>query len=219
MAFAARMLYWRDSDRGMTWAQAQQVRVVWLVQMLTDDCDTTGFAPSAAALEPAEGYAGAVHERARGMVQRARHRTADMPRIVQTYDEAWHLTGLMVREDLGMDVAIVWEDPDPAADNDRNADDRLWQAARGLLTSFVSGRDEDGNGQLDLGINARNGADGTIEERLDAEGSVPDGDDRRWGIPKNALQVQELRVSARGLRGADRDAGGAGDPGERSSRR
>ncbi len=188
VAFAARMLYWRDSDRGMEWAQAQQVRVVWLVQMLTDECDTTGFAPSAAAQEPAEGFAAQYASEREAWCSEPGHRTADAPRIVQTYDEAWYLTGLMVREDLGMDVAIVWEDP--AADNDRNADDRLWQAARGLLTSFVSGRDEDGNGQLDLGINERNGADGTIEERLDADGSVPEGDDKRWGIPKNALRVQ-----------------------------
>ena len=188
VAFQARMYYETDSDQGMAWASAQQVRVVWLVQMLTDECDTTGFEPSEAAQEPAEGY------QAQYAIERkawcAGHRTADLQRIVQTYDEAWYLTGLRATEDLGMDFAIIWEDP--ATDNDQNADDRLWQAARGLLTSFVSGRDGDGNGQLDVGINARNGADGTIAERLDAEGSVPDDDDRRWGIPKNALQVKSF---------------------------
>ncbi len=188
VAFQARMYYQTDSEKDMVWSSAQQVRVMWLVQMLTDECDPTDFEPSAAAQEPAEGYeAQYAKERTEWCSE---HRTGDVSRIVQTYDESWYLTGLMVRQDLGMDVAIIWEDP--ATDNDHNADDRLWQAARGLLTAFVSGRDEDSNGQLDLGINARNGADGTIGDRLDAEGSVPDGDVKRWGIPRDALQVRSF---------------------------
>jgi len=180
VAFQARLIYWPAAADA--WQQAQQVRVAWLVQMLTDQCDATGFTPSAAAEDDAAQYD---NERRGWCIG---HRSADVGQVVQTYDEAWYLTGLAARADLGLDMAVAWEAP--ASDNDRAADDRLWQLARGLLNSFVIGRDEDDNNARDIGVAARNGADETIQARFDAGGSVPDGDDRRWGIPQNALNVK-----------------------------
>jgi hypothetical protein len=182
VAFSARMIYWPATADA--WQQAQQVRVVWLVQMLTDQCDTTGFTPSAAAQADSSQYDAERQSWCRV------HRTPDSTQVVQTYDESWFLTGLAVHEDLGMDVAIAWENP--TTDNDLNADDRLWQLARGLLNSFLIGRDENNNHVLDIGVVARNAADSTIQDRFDSGGSVPDGDDRRWGIPMSALRVETV---------------------------
>ena len=207
-AFSARMIYWPTS--GATWAQAQEVRVAWLVQVLTDACDRAGFQPSTAAEDDASQF----NSELDAWCADPANRTADRAQIVHTYDEQWYLTGLSVREERGLDVAIVWEDPDPANDNDRQSDDRLWQAARGLMAVFVPGRDceDDLSGtnpdyaydpstspatetchtdsKRDLVVATGNDGNTTVYDRLDSSGSVPDGDERRWAIPKKALQVE-----------------------------
>ena len=207
-AFSARMIYWPGTYWKATaaWNNVQEVRVVWLVQALTDWCDPTGFQPSDAAEEDATQYGS---ERDAWCADPT-HRTADQPQIVHSYEEQWYLTGLAVREESGLDVAIVWEDP--SNDNDRQSDDRLWQAAKGLMAVFVPGRDceddDDANnpdyvddpptqlcradGERDIVVVARNDGNATIYDRLDSNGAVPDGDDRRWGIPQSALRVKTL---------------------------
>ncbi len=171
--------------------EAQKLRVVWLVQMLTDQCDMRGFVPSDAAKEPAEDYQVQYETEVRAHC--LANRTADDERIVHTYPESWYLTGLAARKDLGLDVAVIWEDP--AQDDRTDVDDWLWHAARGLLVAFVGGPDNDGNGRRDLGVSPRNGADGTIADRLDDQGSVPDGDAKRWGIPIQRLDVATFERS------------------------
>nr|MBC8449122.1 PD40 domain-containing protein [Chloroflexota bacterium] len=199
-AFGARMIYWPAA--GADWQQAQKVRLAWLVQVLTDACDQTDFTPSEEAEEDNATYQ---EELAAWCTS---HRTTDEAQIVHTYDEQWYLTGLSVREDRGADVAVTWEAP--AADNDRQADDRLWQLGRGLMAAFVPGRDCDdddptnnpdydpdadpplcrADGKRDIVTAPRNDGNLTIEGRFDDGGSVPDGDARRWGIPKAALNVE-----------------------------
>jgi type II secretory pathway pseudopilin PulG len=199
-AFGARMIYWPAA--GADWQQAQKVRLAWLVQVLTDTCDDTGFTPSEEAEEDDAKYG---EELAAWC---ASHRTTDEVQIVHTYDEQWYLTGFSVREDRGADVAVTWEAP--AADNDRQSDDRLWQLTRGLMAAFVPGRDCDddnpannpdydpdanpplcrADGKRDIVVATRNNGNLTIESRFDDGASVPDGDERRWGIPKSALGVE-----------------------------
>ncbi|NOZ06931.1 MAG: hypothetical protein GXP41_11385, partial [Chloroflexi bacterium] len=203
-AFSARMIYWPSANA--TWAKAQEVRVVWLVQLLSDQCDQTGFRPSDDAKEDAAQYTSEIN----AWCANPANRTPDQLQVVQTYEEQWYLTGLSVREEHGLDVAVIWEDP--ANDNDRQADDRLWQAARGLTAVFLSGRDceddDPGNdpdyvdeptvsicredGKRDLVVAPRDHGNATIYDRLDSNGSAPADDVRRWGIPKGALRVKTL---------------------------
>jgi hypothetical protein len=84
VAFSARMIYWPATADA--WQQAQQVRVVWLVQMLTDQCDTTGFTPSAAAQADSSQYDAERQSWCRV------HRTPDSTQVVQTYDTSASLS-------------------------------------------------------------------------------------------------------------------------------
>lgn len=130
VALAGRMLYW-PSQAG--WGSAQQVRVVWLVEMLTDACTDTSADPATCA-------------------------RSEALQVVQTYNETWRLTGLNVTENRGMDVALLYEDP--ARDNDLVHDSQLWLASWNLGNTFLRGRDCDstvggvcqGNHQRDVRI-------------------------------------------------------------------
>jgi len=201
-AFSARMIYWPGLEGD--WQRAQKARVVWLVQVLTDVCDPTGFEPSG----EAENDASKRSEELDAWCMDAAHRTADATEIVHTYHEEWVLTGMGAREDHGLDVSVVWEDP--ANDADRQADAQLWQLARGLADSFVPGRDCDdevgtndpdydpdatpavchADGKRDIVVAERNDGNLTLSERFGNPGVLEDGDDRRWGIAQNALGAE-----------------------------
>lgn len=187
VAFQARMFY--QAGQGAQWRKAQQVRLVWMVQMLTDACDTSGFT-SIVGEDPASADA-----RMKTWCAAPEHRTPDGFQVVQTYDDAWALTGFSVREDHGLDTAIVYEDP---AQGDLVNSENLWQAAYGLSAAFLSGRDADGDGCRDVSVYAYDAqhtrlGNTTLYNRLDADGNIPDGDEQRWGIPKGALQVARAR--------------------------
>jgi hypothetical protein len=64
--------------------------------------------------------------------------------VVQTYEDSWALSGFQVREDHGLDTAIIYENQ---TQGDPVNSENLWQAAYGLATAFISGRDEDGDAQ------------------------------------------------------------------------
>ncbi|MFQ5594170.1 MAG: LamG-like jellyroll fold domain-containing protein, partial [Anaerolineae bacterium] len=112
--------------------------------------------------------------------------------VVHSYPEEWTLTGLSVREDRGMDIAVAFEDPN--TDNDLKADDRLWKLADGLQKTFTSPRDQNGNKIRDIGIvSARGGrtvADETISGRFDNQSNSYVSSEKLWGIPRNALRVK-----------------------------
>jgi hypothetical protein len=60
--------------------------------------------------------------------------------ISQVYtDDQWYITGLNVREDHGLQVAIMGEDP--AVDTDLTQDDQTWELATSLSMSFSEGAD------------------------------------------------------------------------------
>jgi hypothetical protein len=115
-AFTARMLYWpsQSSNGVVTWGSAQQYRVIWMVQMITDSCtDENNLATC-----------------------------TDTLQVIHTYqDEAWRLTGMAVREDHGLDINILYEDP--AQDDDLNEEDDLWAASWNLDKIWLRGRDCD----------------------------------------------------------------------------
>ncbi len=117
-AFTARMIYYPEQANGLfaNWgANEHQVRLVWLVQMITDACTDPDEDPETC-------------------VDRT-----DTLSVVQVYEEEWQLTGMRVSEERGLDVALMYEDP--AADNDRQLDDQLWMVAWNLNNTFLSGRD------------------------------------------------------------------------------
>ncbi len=58
--------------------------------------------------------------------------------VVHTYGDNWNLTGLSVREDLGLKMAVVFENP--VTDTDLTKDNNTWQIIGGLQSNFISGR-------------------------------------------------------------------------------
>ncbi|MCP4429205.1 MAG: hypothetical protein GY803_32370, partial [Chloroflexi bacterium] len=112
----------------------QEARLVWLVQMITDQCDDPQADPQTC----------------------ARTDTLD---VIHIYEESWTLTGLSVSEEHGLDVALLYEDP--AQDLDLFVDDDLWQVSWNLNNTFLRGRDCDtmigdqcqGDGSRDVTIN------------------------------------------------------------------
>lgn len=116
-AYQARMLYRPSVGSGgvATWGATQEYRLIWLVQMLSDECiDDTADEDSCAREDSLE--------------------------VIHVYrDENWRLAGLEVREDHGLDVAILYENP--AGDDDRTQDDDLWAASWNLNNTWLRGRD------------------------------------------------------------------------------
>ncbi|MCA9980966.1 MAG: hypothetical protein KDD89_09035, partial [Anaerolineales bacterium] len=141
-AFTARMLYRpsQGSNGRADWGAPHSARLVWFVQMMTDEC-------------PA-GY-DEVREEENGVwtiecVDPETGNTAvrqDVLTIAHIYQDTWDLTGLTVSEEHGLDVAIIYEDPEN--DHDLQRDDQLLIASDNLNKGWLIGRDcdsQDGNG-------------------------------------------------------------------------
>lgn len=122
VAFYGRMAY----DPASQWGNAHEVRVVWLVQALLDECDE---------------YKDQVC---------ITYGSYNEAQVVHSYDEEWYLSGMYVREDGGATTGIVYEDPD--ADTDRYTDGPLYLLAHGLQSTYLAGRDSDNDGELDVTI-------------------------------------------------------------------
>lgn len=118
VAYSARMLYWPSQTNAagtVDWGSAQEYRIIWMVQMITDECvDPTADEDTC-----------------------ARQDKLDVIHIYR--DESWTLTGLEVREDHGIDVALLYENP--AKDTDKSQDDAIWEASWNLNNTFLRGRD------------------------------------------------------------------------------
>lgn len=120
-AFQANMLYW--PRQGTTaepslvdWGAAHEIRLVWLVQMLTDACVDPTADPDTCQRE-------------------------DTVQVIQVYQDTWELTSLTVTEEHGLDVAILYENP--ANDLNLDVDGELWLASWNLGNTFLRGRDCD----------------------------------------------------------------------------
>ena len=111
-AFSAQLLYWPSQA---DWGSSQQMRLLWLVQKIKDECVTTNDDGSCAAYEDT------------GI------------EVIHIYQEDWQLTGLEVREDHGMALAMVAEDP--TVDVDTSTDETLWHLATNLSLTFSEGVD------------------------------------------------------------------------------
>lgn len=110
--------------------------------------------------------------------------TDNLTQILHTYDEEWQLTGLSVREDHGVETAVIFEDP-----GQYQQDSNLFRLAAGLDEAFLSGRDCDtttpagdcqSDGQRDLTVDE-------IQRRFNL-GSAANSKER-WGLP-DAYRVE-----------------------------
>jgi len=90
----------------------------------------------------------------------------DQPQVLYTYPDEWTLTGFSVREDYGLKVNVAFADR-----ANLQAEEHLWQFARGLEIDFSGGR-------VDLD---------TLNQRF-ASGSAS-SDTERWHIPPGAVQM------------------------------
>ncbi|MCB0003767.1 MAG: thrombospondin type 3 repeat-containing protein, partial [Anaerolineae bacterium] len=174
VAFYGKMLY----KPGATWGNAQQVRLVWVVQMLVDVC--------------AEFEGGICVD----------YDTHNEIQPVHTYYDDWELTALNIREDRGTEFAIIYEDQSVA--NPPELDTVLTPLTVDLDGVFLSARDCDtaidgtcyGEGTPDLTISGRGVSAPTIEQRLDRTQNIDAPNDQRWGLP-NVLRVVNKSYSQR----------------------
>ena len=113
VAFSAQMLYKPSQGTNgiATWNAAHQYRVIWMVQMITETCTDPKVTSTC---------------------------TESMS-VIHQYDEEWVLAGLSIREEHGMQVAILYENP--ANDSNLNMEDSLWEIGWGLSNTFLRGRD------------------------------------------------------------------------------
>lgn len=170
VAFNTQLIY----QNAATW-QPQQVRLTWLVQTLNEIYNS----PEAAnkALKAGNGIG------------------QNKPTVLHAYYTDFYLTGLNVREDRGVELAIAYEDP--ATDNNLNEDDALINLISGLDVTFLSNRDCDfvdnrglcvGNGQRDITIPV-------IKQRWDNQSNSGVTAGQRWGIRANWLRVETYRFA------------------------
>lgn len=118
VAFNARMLYYptQGSNGVATWGEAQQFRLLWLVQMLQDRCINEADDPDTCERE-------------------------ESLEVIHVYQDEWTLSGLQVSEEGGTDVAVLYENP--TLDDNLKLDDHLWNVSWNLSNTFLQGRDCD----------------------------------------------------------------------------
>ena len=162
VAFSGGMYYRAASS----WGNAQQVRLVWLVQALVDRCDA--FKDNVC-----------THYSQYNDLQ-----------IVQTYDDDWFLTGLSVNEERGAQIATIYEDPAVANDAPLYLN-TLFLLLYSLDQTFLAGADCDttdsngncvGDGNLDVTVDE-------IARRFDHATNSNVSDEDRFGI-ENVLSVE-----------------------------
>ena len=152
VAFQARMPYRATGQ----WAQPHQARLVWLVQGLLDTC-----------VEQVEGIC-------------TRYEEVNQPQVIQSYYDDWTLTGFQVREEHGAEMALIYEDP--TVDSNLKDESDLILLEDGLDQIFLTGRDQDSNGQRDLTIPE-------ISRRFNRTTNSAVSPTERWEIP-NVLRVE-----------------------------
>jgi hypothetical protein len=162
-AFYGKMFYMPASS----WGNPHLVRLVWVVQALVDVCKEDGFEDGVC----------------------KDFETYNDLQAVQTYYDAYTLTGLNVREDHGNQWAVVYKDPTAITETPKttriNQLSPLNDLVFGLEHSFLAGRVT--NGVRDFPVTE-------IKQRFDhtQNTSIPVSPDR-FGIKDNILKVEEYQ--------------------------
>ena len=202
-AFQAHMLYWPDANNA--WVEPQQARVVWAVNMLTDECEASTF-PSWEKYKAANSKATEKEYGDELDKHCETHRTPDQVQVIQTYPDSWYLTGLTVREDHGLDVAVAY--PNPAKPYDEDA---LWRLSSGLGDQFLPGPDCETDASVyslgtceqaadnlrDLTIFEKDHrgtriGNSTISSRFGVTSTAPLDSPARWGLANDAFVVENF---------------------------
>ena len=161
VAFTARMNYLPTG----AWPNAHNVRLAWVLQMLTDlPCDRKN------AQDVANGCA-------------ADNYIHNAPQVVQTYYDDFTLTGLNVSEQHSAKTALIYEDP--AVDPNKKDDVALTALSHGLDQSFLSARDADNNGVRDVDINE-------IARRFERTSNSGVSSEQRWGLDAPATNILKV---------------------------
>ena len=169
VAFYAKMVYLP----GDGWDAAHEVNLVWMVQMLVDRCESYAY-------EDAEGET----QQSSDCQSYSAHNALE---VIHVYDnDSWYLTGLTVREDRGVDFALVYEDP--AVDADLADDAALIRLAQGFDYAFLTGRDC-GSGDTCERDGVRDITVNSIYDRWNRTTNDSVTEDERWGID-DILRVQ-----------------------------
>jgi uncharacterized repeat protein (TIGR01451 family) len=122
VAWQARMMY-RPRTGVNNLGNDQKVRLLWMVQVLTDRCDvSTGSTAELSSAELVEAWC-ADHT----------HWTT-APTVVQTYYDDFYVTSLTAREDHGGQLALLAE---PGNVGNPNYDDHLWHLADTLQSALI----------------------------------------------------------------------------------
>jgi hypothetical protein len=189
LAFSARMFYRpkdRTTDGIADWGDLQHARLLWMVEVLTDEC-TKMPDDYETDLEEAERQAKWCEDDANWV--------SSGSSIQHVYEDAWYLTGLQVREDQGMQVAVAFQDPSYTQSyyTDLNAfhEGNLWSLAQGLEYSFLAGAGDD-NGDRTITVD-------TIAQRWDKRQNSTVPAEQRWNIPQDALVVERYDYEHQGL--------------------
>ncbi|NOZ70961.1 MAG: hypothetical protein GXP38_03435, partial [Chloroflexi bacterium] len=135
-----------------SWGAAQSIRLVWLVHALTDSC---------------------LEQDDKGTCTQW---STNNEQIIQTYYEPFIVTGISVQEEKGTNVAFVYDIKSESYD-----ESALWSLADKLETTFVGGRDSNGDGQRDITV-------AEIARRFDHASNNSVSLQERWGI-NNTLGV------------------------------
>ncbi len=147
---------------------AQELRMIWMVNMLTDQCKPI----------PAD-----YDETASGTWCNStipERWDTDISRVIHTYTDEYRLAGLSVVEDHGVDMAVVFENP--ATDTEPDYDDPLWGMAHGLEHSFLAARSADGV-NLDITV-------AELQQRFDPDYNAGVTDmNKLWGFEKDTFRV------------------------------
>lgn len=166
VAFSTRIPYTNQLN-GFSESQ-QEVRIVWMINMLTDQC---------LPVEPGydESVSGdwcnpAIPERW----------NKDVARIVHTYNEEFTLAGLSVVEDYGVEMAVIFEDP--LTDSEPDFDDPLWAMAHALERTFLTGRE-------DITVDE-------IQRRFSPNHNADTTDVERWSFAKDTFQVERYSYTS-----------------------
>jgi hypothetical protein len=137
VAFGGRMLY---RPTGNLFGAGHSARLLWLVETITDRCKEMPADYAPADVEEGDRYDHWCGNNANWEINGST--------IVHTYADDWVLTGFEVKENLGMNAALIYTDPARrTATPNTLYEEELWQLTQGLDQSWLAGRDNGNNGR------------------------------------------------------------------------
>ena len=146
VAFRGQMLYRPTSD---DFGLVHKARLAWTLQMLQDTCNTAAMPESFPHPEKPGETVQRIDDKAVALWCLDSAHWVEQMGVIHTYYEDWYLTGMSVREDHGMEVAVIHEDPMHYLNGAPPYENNLTRA-QGL--DAAPGRRADATGERDLTI-------------------------------------------------------------------